>query len=77
MHECIQNIVKFVGHYHVVTHVDIAFLQVFLLEQFGTLSLKPTQYHIVKMVEVEENEQIVEILDRLYQSKAQILSGFK
>lgn len=39
---CIRNIVKSVGHYHVVTQANIAFLQVFLPEQFEMLSPKPT-----------------------------------
>lgn len=41
--ECVKNIVRSVGRYHVVSHADTAFIQVFLWELFGTLS-KPHSF---------------------------------
>lgn len=58
--ECVQNIVKFIGRYHVMTHVITVFMQIFLWGLFGKLSLKPTQYDAMEMMEMEENGQVVE-----------------
>lgn len=41
MDECINNIMKFVGRYYVVTYAVTTFLQVFLWGQFETLSQSP------------------------------------
>lgn len=41
-----------------VTHVDTAFLQLFLWERFKTLGPKPYQHNAVDMVEVEENGEV-------------------
>lgn len=37
LNECIQNIVKTAGRYHVVSHGDTPFLQFFLWKRFGTV----------------------------------------
>lgn len=41
----------------------------FLWERFETLPLKPNQFDAVKMVEMEENGQVVERSDRPYQPR--------
>lgn len=49
--ECVSNIVKFVGHFHVLTHVDTVFFQLFLWKTFKKLVLEPAQYVAVETVE--------------------------
>lgn len=70
MDECIQNNVKSTGCYHVITHADTVFLQVFLWEKSKTLSTKPNQYEAVEMIAVEKNRRVVESPDRPYQLRA-------
>lgn len=47
-----------------MTHAETAFLQLFLLKKFKTFGPKLVQYDIVKMVEVEENNEPVMRPDR-------------
>lgn len=58
--ECIKNIVKSIRRYHVLTHADTTFLQVFLWGRFGKLFLKPTQFDLIEMTEVEIDGEIIE-----------------
>lgn len=54
--ECVGNIMKSVGRFHVVAMPTLHFLT-FLWERFKSLRPKPTQYDAVEMVEVEENSE--------------------
>lgn len=62
-----------------MTHAATAFLQVFLWEQFGTLSSKPTQFDVVEMieVEVEVDGEIIVRADRPYRPRTLRWSGVK
>lgn len=46
------------------THVDTTFLQIFIWEQFGTISPKPTQSYAIEMIEIEVDGEIIEKLDK-------------
>lgn len=41
VNECAVNVVSSVGHYDMVTHEDVCFLQIFQWEQFRALAPKP------------------------------------
>lgn len=65
-----QNIVRFVGLYNVLTHADLAFLQIFTWIRFGTISPQPVQFDAVQMIEIEVAGEIIEKAGKPYQPRA-------
>lgn len=52
--ECIQNLVKSMGRYTVLSYSNTSFLQLFLWGRFKGLERKPTTFEAVNMVTVED-----------------------
>lgn len=50
LHKCVDNVLRYVGKYDVVTHADTCFTN-FLWERFGAIAPKYFEYSVVAMVE--------------------------
>lgn len=57
--ECVQNQLKSMGRYTVVSYANSAFLQLFLWERFKGLAPQPVQFEAVNVVTVEDENEIV------------------
>lgn len=49
--ECVRNITSSMGGYDVFTHVDSAFIQIFLWKRFGRIVLRPAEFDPVVITE--------------------------
>lgn len=60
--ECVHNLSKSMGRYTVVSHVNSAFLHLFLWERFSNLAPQPVQFEAVTMRTIEEEDGIVKMV---------------
>lgn len=60
--QCVDNIMRSIDRFYVVTHADTSCLQLFLWEQFKTLGPKQTQCDGIEMVEVKDNDGNMKIV---------------
>lgn len=65
--EVVQNLVLSIGCYHVVTHADTSFLNMFIWEQFRSILQRPIEFKAVEMVKVDIDVEIIKKPEHLYQ----------